>query len=80
MPRSMIADVVSLAARAAAIRGALDRSKFCGPSAPALTARWSIEIGPEPPLHTSTFSGTSFPRWNTFSKTSISAIKVLVGE
>jgi len=37
MPRSMIADVVSVAARAAAIRRHSDRSKFCGPCAPACT-------------------------------------------
>jgi hypothetical protein len=46
MPLSMLADVVSLATRTAAIRGALDRSEFCGSSAPAVyTARLAIESG-----------------------------------
>ncbi len=46
MPRSMIDDVVSRAGRAAAIRVAPDRRKFCGPRASALcTARLSNESG-----------------------------------
>jgi hypothetical protein len=46
MPRSMFTEVVSIATSAATIRGAPDRSEFCGPSAHAVyTVRLSIESG-----------------------------------
>ena len=44
MPRSMFAEVVSLAIRAAVNPGAPGRSEFCGPSVPVVyTARLSNE-------------------------------------